>query len=328
MTADSQRKITDEDIIKFWKETPSVSAIAKKTGIQARTIQARVATLRSRGAKLDSPDPRSPYWDKSPLWGHYQDLDQHPGSISLSVIDGTVLIGSDSHYWPGIVTTAHRGFVYLTKKLQPKVIVKNGDVMDFPKLSRFAPIGWENRPDVVNEIETSQERMKEIQQAAPNAERCWPVGNHDARYETKLATIAPEYAKVNGVHLKDHFPFWRPCWQVMINEDTIIKHRFKSGIHAPHNNTMWAGKTIVTGHLHSLKVMPVSDLNGTRWGVDCGTLADPYGPQFYNYTEMNPVNWRSGFAVLTYKDGELLWPEIAFVRGDGVIDFRGEKISV
>ena len=91
---------------------------------------------------------------------------------------------------------------------------------------------------------------------------------------------------------------------------------------------MWAGRTIVTGHLHSLKVMPLSDLNGTRWGVDCGTMAEPYGPQFEDYTEDNPRSHRSGFIVLNFEDGVLRWPEIVHVVGDGVVDFRGRTWNV
>lgn len=322
---DHNHQVTDEEIISKWDTTDSVVDLSISLGISERATRTRIARLRKKGLLLKSKNKQSKYYEAP---GHWQNLDQHPGTIDLQVRDGHVLIGSDSHYWPGIITTAHRGFVHLTKKLQPKVVIKNGDIMDFPKLSRFAPIGWENRPDVAKEIEAAQERLKEIERAAPNAKRCWPIGNHDSRFETRLATIAPEYAKVHGVHLKDHFPYWQGCWAVFINDDVVVKHRLKSGIHAPHNNTMWAGRTIITGHLHSLKVMPVSDYNGTRWGVDCGTLADAYGPQFYNYTELNPVNWRSGFVVLTFKNGELLWPEIAFVRGDGLLDFRGEIINV
>lgn len=323
------RKVTDEQIFAEWQKTPSATDIARKFIMSPRVISQRLSNMRAKGHDLPSPDKRSPYWGETgPVWGNWTNLDEHPGTIPVSVTDGVVMIGSDSHYWPEIISTAHRGFVHLAKRLQPKVIIKNGDELDFPKLSRFAPIGWENRPDVVKEIESAQERLKEIQQAAPNAQRIWPIGNHDARYETKLATIAPEYAKIHGVHLKDHFPFWQPCWMVQLNEDVIVKHRYKGGIHAPYNNTLHSGKTIVTGHLHALAVRPHSDYNGTRWGVDCGSLADPYGPQFYNYTELNPLSWRSGFVVLTFKDGELLWPEIVFVRKEGVIDFRGEIIHV
>ena len=109
---------------------------------------------------------------------------------------------------------------------------------------------------------------------------------------------APEFAKVAGIHLRDHFPDWESGWSCWINNDVVIKHRFKGGIHAPHNHTLWAGRTIVTGHLHSAKVMPISDYNGTRWGVDGGCLADTGAKAFLDYTEDSPKNWRSGFVSL------------------------------
>jgi hypothetical protein len=56
-------------------------------------------------------------------------------------------------------------------------------------------------------------------------------------------------------------------------------------------------------------------------------LADPYGRQFL-YLEDNPRPWRSGFAVLSFKDGELLWPELVSVRDRSSIDFRGKVIRV
>ena len=39
--------------------------------------------------------------------------------------------------------------------------------------------------------------------------------------------------------------------------------------------TLWSGRTIITGHLHAQGIRPHSDYNGTRWGVDAGTMADP-----------------------------------------------------
>ena len=166
-------------------------------------------------------------------------------------------------------------------------------------------------------------------QAAPKgAAFIWTLGNHDGRLETKLASCAPEFAKVSGVHLKDHFPRWTPAWMASVNNEIIIKHRFKGGIHAPHNNTIQSGKSMVTGHLHSAKVTPWSDYNGTRYGVDCGTLSEPYGPQFTDYTELNPVNWRSGFCVLTFVDGKMLWPELAVKWDDTHVQFRGKLIKV
>lgn len=248
---------------------------------------------------------------------------EYPGRICLNMEDGVVLIGSDAHYWPDEITPAHRAFCQFAKVLQPKVIIKNGDELDGASISRHPPIGWEGRPSLIQEMEAIRDRHTEIFKACKNARRIWSLGNHDARFETRLATMSPEYAKIQGIHLKDHFPEWEPCWSVWINDSVVIKHRFKGGVHATHNNAVYSGKTMVTGHLHSLKVAPFSDYNGTRYGVDCGTMADPFGPQF-NYAEDNPRNWRSGFVVLTFRAGKLMWPEVVSVIDDNHVDFRGE----
>ena len=114
-----------------------------------------------------------------------------------------------------------------------------------------------------------------------------------------------------------------------LDNGTVKWHRFKGGIHAPHNNTMWAGRSMVTGHLHSLKVIPFTDYNGTRYGVDSGCLAIPTAAQF-SYCEDNPLNWRSGFVVLTFRKGVLMFPELVMVHDEpgGVVQFRGDLISV
>lgn len=253
---------------------------------------------------------------------------QPPGRIEWAIKNGTVLVASDCHYWPGIVSTAHRAFVKFTKDMQPAGVIMNGDILDGAAVSRH-PSAWEERPSIAQEIECANERLDEVMLAAGRkCKLAWPLGNHDARLELRIATVAPELAKMNGVHLKDHFNVrWDPCWSVWINGETIVKHRYKGGIHATHNNTVSSGKTMVTGHLHSLKVTPYTDFNGDRWGVDTGTLADIYGPQF-QYIEDGPRNWRSGFAVLTFKDGELLQPEIVRVCGEGKVDFRGQIHAV
>lgn len=245
--------------------------------------------------------------------------------------NGIVLVGSDAHYWPGKPSTAHRAFVELAHALKPSLIVLNGDVIDAASISRHPRIGWEYQPSVKEEIDVGQERLAEIEKAAPKADRIWTLGNHDARFEMRLAERAPEFAEVHGIHLKDHFPRWHPAWSVEVNGNTIIKHRWKGGTHAAFNNAKDSGRNIVTGHLHSLGVSAYTDYSGTRFGADGGTLASPLGPQFTNYTEDNPLNWRSGFLVLTFDAaGSLLWPEVVHVVNEakGRVNFRGELFNV
>jgi hypothetical protein len=254
----------------------------------------------------------------------------HAGSARhhLSIKNGVVIIGSDAHYWPGIITTAHAGLIRFCEDMKPAAIIMNGDVVDGAKLSRHPPIGWEYRPEFADELEAVGERLAEIEAAAPRAKKVWPAGNHDLRFESRIATVLPELALMKGVHLKDHFPKWTPCWGCWINDSVVVKHRFKGGIHAAWNNTVWSGLSIVTGHLHKGVVSPFTDYRGTRYGVDMPWMAENHGPQTVDYTEDSPVNWRSGFAVLTFIDSVLCQPELAFAVDTGVIEFRGQRLRV
>lgn len=249
------------------------------------------------------------------------------GRTEIQLQNGVILVGSDAHYHPGEPSTAHRAYIHFAKKLKVDVVVQNGDVLDAASISRHPPICWQDVPSVKQELEICQERMGEIAKATRHARKIWTLGNHDARFETRLAMVAPEFKDVHGTSLSDHFPDWEKCSSIWVNDYLVIKHRFKGGIHAPSNNTLWAGKTIVTGHLHSQTVREITDYNGTRYGVDTGCLADPYGPQF-GYLEDNPRNWRSGFCVISIRNGRLLRPELVSVVHSGLVEFRGELIEV
>ena len=252
---------------------------------------------------------------------------QHKARVSITLDDGIVVVFSDAHFWDTNPSTAYRALLKFIPELKPKAIVNNGDAFDGASVSRYGRIGFlENRPTVKQELDACIEMLKGVSDIANSATLTWPLGNHDARFETNLAANASEYEFVNGFHLKDHFPEWKPCWATWINEDVCIKHRWKGGVHATHNNTLGSGVTMVTGHLHSLKVTPYSDYTGTRYGIDTGTLSRVDGEQFINYTEDAPLNWRAGFAVLSFHNGQLLPPELVQVLDEdaGIVCFRGE----
>jgi hypothetical protein len=221
--------------------------------------------------------------------------------------------------------------LWAIEKLQPKAVICNGDAFDGASISRHPPLGWARTPSVIDELNACKEMLGEIEEVAKKARKnvklIFTMGNHDARFEMRLAANAPQYVQTPGFKIEDHFLSWSFCMLTWVTDDIIVKHRYKNGIHATHNNTVGAGKSIVTGHLHSLKVTPYADYNGNRFGVDTGTLAEPYGPQF-DYAEGNPLNHRSGFAVLTIKDGKLLWPELVHKWTNGQVEFRGEVIDV
>ena len=242
--------------------------------------------------------------------------------------NGTVVVASDCHYWPTEVSTAHLALVDVCERLQPNIVVMNGDVFDGARISRHPPLGHsEHLPTVADELECCQSRLMQIRNASTNASHYWLLGNHDARFERKIASEMPELAGVVGVHLKDHFPDWIPGMSLWINERVVIKHNWKGGIHARHNNTIGSGKTIVTGHTHQQGATPFVDYDGLRYGIECGTLSEPFADQFL-YADDNPRNWVSGFVVLTFFDGELLEPEFVKTMGEGRYQFRGEVVTL
>lgn len=308
-------RLTDDEFIRMFQSCGPWQ-MAREFGMDERAVYRRRRRLEKKlGVDIVSPKMDAP---------------KRNARINVPLPqDAIVLVGSDAHYWPGIPTsTAHLALVKFCADLSPDVIIVNGDALDAASISRHPPIGWEGAPTLRQEIEVCQERLGDLEAEKKKHTRLiWTLGNHDARFETKLASVAPEYREIVGVHLKDHFPAWEPCWSVFLNDNCVVKHRFRGGMHATQNNTLWAGRTMVTGHLHSQRITPLTDLNGTRWGVDTGCLADPLGPQF-EYLEDNPVNWRSGFAVLTWENGELLTPELVRVTEPGRYEFRGKTYGV
>lgn len=304
-------------------EEHGAARLAKIIGVRERNIHKRRRNIEIKHNMRLRPA------DKSGRGGIAQvESIKHPARINFTIKDGYVLVGSDAHYWPGPPSTSHLAFVKFCIDFKPTVVVLNGDEMDCSTISRFQPIGWEKRPPLVEELEAAKVRLDEIHKASKNSHHVWNLGNHDGRFATRLAVQAPEYAKINGFHLKDHFPLWKPAWACWVNDDVVIKHRFRGGIHAARNNTLYAGKTMITGHLHSQKVQPFSDYNGTRWGVDTGCMAHPYADQFTDYTEDSPKDWREGFCLLTFKGGKLLDPELIRVWEPGTVCFRGSLIKV
>ncbi len=314
--------LTDDEFISLWNKFRSINEIAKATGLKLRGLNYRRRAIEKKtGVKLLAADPKSPDFQVT--------YPQNGVRVNLEINDGVILVGSDCHYWPGVISTAHRAFVNIIKELKPKMVVMNGDVFDGASVSRHPKMNWGAIPNVKQELEACQERLGEVESAAKGAKLHWTWGNHDMRFNARLVQAVEGFEGVQGFNLTEHFPLWNFSTSLMVNENTIIKHRFNNGIHAAYNNTLRAGISIVTGHLHSLKVTPWSDYRGSRYGVDTGTLADINGDHM-DYGEDNPKNHRSGFAVLTFYKRKLMPPELCEVvsEDDGLVYFRGNVVKV
>ena len=314
-------RTTDDEFIAIWNKYHSAKRVAEVLDIDVRNVHARRKAIEERySITLVASDKRSPTFNVT-----------MPGNgirAKVEIDDGVIMVASDCHYYPGIISTAHKAFVKLIPELKPKMIVMNGDVFDGASVSRHDPIGWQSLPSVKQELEACTDRLNEIESASKSAKLHWTWGNHDMRFNTRLSSqVGTAFQGVHGMNLTDHFPRWKFSTSIMVNDHTMIKHRYHNGIHAVYNNALKSGTSIVTGHLHSLKVTPWTDYNGSRYGVDTGTMANLDDPAF-EYAEDNPKNWRSGFAVLTFWEGKLMPPELCEVISEGLVYFRGQVIEV
>ena len=317
-------KKSDDAFIKLWKKLGSPTLVGKELGINPRSAMTRRSNLEIR-YNIELPTHNSQRDEKK----------EKPKKIELAAhnvrrgidVDKVkrVIVFSDAHF-TDTPTTAFKALLKMIKEFKPQVIICNGDAFDGQVLSRFPSINYDAKPTVLEELKYCQEHLDEIVKNKPAGCRLiWTLGNHDMRYESWLVNKVPQYSGVDGFSLKYHFPEWETCWSFWIGEETVVKHRFKGGRTAGYSNLVAAGNTnIITGHTHVLCVSPISNYQGHFFGVQTGCLADPMSPTF-EYAEDNPLDWRSGFVMLSFDQGRMLMPEMVMVTDEqnGEYEFRG-----
>jgi len=318
----AQPACSEKEFIELFKLHRSPKIVAEILKISERSVHSRKKRLEQVfGMTLESNDNRG-----RPKFT----IPENKVRCEYELKDGIILVGSDCHYNPDYISTAHKAFVYFTKQLKPSMCVLNGDLFDFAQISQHHRIGYQHHPTVQQELEEVQNRLGDIEKVRPAG--CIlhrTIGNHDLRFDGKLSNVLPQYEGVMGMCLDDHLPHWSSSWSVVVNNNTMIKHRWHNGIHAVYNNILKGGMSMVTGHLHSLKVTPWTNYKGDLYGVDTGMMAAVKDDQFL-YHEDSSVNWRAGFAVLTYINGHLMPPELVQVinEDEGLVFFRGQLFTV
>jgi hypothetical protein len=314
------RRVQDEALVEAMKSTNSPTLLAKQFNVSVRAMTTRMRAIGVPPLKHAALARKT----EVPV------TNEAIGRLKIDLQDGRIVVFSDAHFQPGAISTANRALLKLLPELRPSVVVCNGDALDGAAISRWPKMFGSEIPTPAAELRACDERMDEIANAAKGARRIWTLGNHDIRLHTYIQSAAPALADMEAMDLRKLFPRWDFAWSLWVNDNTIIKHRYRGGMYAPANNVKGAlGMSFVTGHLHSLKVMPLSAYadKPTSYGVDTGMLAEPEWDAF-GYREDSPADWRSGFVVMTWRDGRLLWPEVVSVLSEGKVEFRGEILEV
>jgi hypothetical protein len=315
--------VSDEDLVRIWdEEGGSPARVAARIGVSVRNVHYRRVRLERQGHMLDAADPQMARRFRC----------AYPRRAFLEIEDGVALAFGDGHCLPvewreDGDTPAMAAALRLAEDLQPTHLLCMGDMLDGASISRHPPLGWEVKPRVEDELGAVQHDLSRLRRAAPNAKPVWIVGNHDERYDRTLAQRVPDFRDVLGTSLSDSFPDWAMSWSLEINGALVAVHRWHAGVHAAWNNVMKSGGAhLITGDTHRLTLRAYTGQIGQIYAVECGTLADPRGRQF-EYTRGLDPNWQAGFAVLTWRGGVLMPPELCQVDNAGVAWFRGRAIA-
>jgi len=317
-------KLTEDEFIALWREHQSSSIISRITGIDVRGIQRRRARLEAMGTALPSvykPEQARTAGNAELVISARRDVNR------ITIDDGTIIVGSDAHYSPGVIPVAHKALCNVLSDFgtEVKFVVLNGDILDGGSIGRHDRIRWQRKVSIKDELEAVQERLGDIEKVRPaGCKLLRTYGNHCARFETRLSNNVPEYEGIGGFLLRDHLPFWTDSLRIDVNDDMVIIHDWHSGVHSGYNDALKGGCHVVTGHTHELSAKAVRGFKQTHYGIKTGMLANEYQEEF-DYRQGKPgFNWQSGFAVLTWRDGVLLHPEFCAVRDDDKAYFRGK----
>ena len=296
----------------------SPSLVAKELGVSIRRVFDVRTLLQGKGYTIECFNDQSTRGKIT--------INEQRQFIDYQIDNGVIVVGSDAHYSKGLIPVAHAAMLKVIKRLNPVAVILNGDIFDGGSVSRHAPIGWQRTPSVKEELEAVQDRLSEIEKAATGADFLRTWGNHCIRFESRLSGMVPEFRDVAGTRLKDHIPRWLDAWRIQINDDTIVLHDWHQGMHSGWNDVMKSGGyTVITGHTHELSYKTHRGFGKAHYGIKTGMLADEDQREF-DYRGGKPgMLWTSGFAVLTWRDGKLLPPELATVD-EGVCFFRGEPV--
>jgi len=143
-------KLTDQEFIELWKNNNGYAAeVAKAGNMNVRSVLKRRRSLEIKyGQALEARTPKPGVSTKPSA-----------ARKDLGILNGTVIVFSDAHFWPGIHTTAFKGLLWAIKEFRPNAVIANGDIFDGASISRYPRIGWDSTPSEIQELKACEIAM-------------------------------------------------------------------------------------------------------------------------------------------------------------------------
>ena len=203
---------------------------------------------------------------------------------------------------------------------KPNAIILNGDTMDMYQASRF--IKDRRLRDLAGEIDMTRDFLRQLRDEF-DGPIYFKIGNHEARWENYLKTVAPELLGIADFELKSILRFGE-LGVTEIKDKQIIKagnlnimhgHEFGQSVFSPVNVArglyVRAKANAIIGHHHATSEHSEKDLQGnvvTTWSM--GSLCG-LSPEYMPYNK-----WNHGFAfVTTFDNGDFEVKNLRIING-------------
>lgn len=212
-----------------------------------------------------------------------------------------VIVGSDFHSW-FVDPFALRVFIDTIEMVQPDVVVLNGDVFDFPQISRHRKLPGHFNLNLQDEIDYGREHiLKAVRMAAPKAEILFVIGNHEYRLVNYLADTAPEFAALRTLKFGELFGLDEFEIGLVVRQNFLAPYD-KLKKRELQENWVIIGETLVATHGISCAKF-AADEQLKRYQKS-GTSGHTHRPQLITTNSLGtgPLSWTStpmmaGFAV-------------------------------
>lgn len=149
---------------------------------------------------------------------------------TLKLENGTILVASDIHF-PYEDKAAVTAFIREAGTRKPDVVVLNGDLLDFYKLSKFSKDPSGKNPE--EEIEMCKTFLKCLRrETGKECKIYYTIGNHEARLRKYILDNAPMVAGLmENVFslLKLEEPDVVGCASLLVNDTFMFKHGSRLG---------------------------------------------------------------------------------------------------
>ena len=222
---------------------------------------------------------------------------------TLKLVDGTIIVASDIHF-PYQDNKAVKAFLNETNKRKPEVIVLNGDLLDFYKLSKFSKDPAGKNPE--EEIEMCKTFLKKLRkEVGKECKIYYTIGNHSARLRKYILDNAPMVASLmENVFslLKLEEPDVVGCASLLVNDVFLFKHGSRLG----NKSGLSAIKELeahylsgASGHTHRLSRYSVRKAGRRFLWLETGCLCD-LNPEY-----MIDPDWEQGLGIITFEKGKL-----------------------